>query len=67
MINGLHVLVSLDTSNATMTATFPGVDQWIDVDPAPPSQSGSTLVQQAAIEQRILATVTPDPHNVGAH
>ncbi len=66
VINGLRVFVSLDRSDATMTATFPGVDQWIDIDPAPPSQSGSTLVQQAAIEQHILATVAPDPHNVGA-
>jgi hypothetical protein len=66
VINGLRVLVSLDTSNAMMTATFPGVDQWITINPAPTSESRSTLLQQAAIERDILATVDLDPSNVGA-
>jgi hypothetical protein len=65
VINGLRVLVSRDTSNATMTATFAGVDQWI-ADPAPSSESVSTLRRRAAIEQGILATVTLDPGKIGA-
>jgi hypothetical protein len=36
VINGIEALVSLDTSNAAMTATFPGVDQWVTINPASP-------------------------------
>ena len=66
VINGLRVLVSVDTSNATATATFPGVDQWITIEPAPRSESRSTLLQQAAIEMDILTTVNLNPSSVGA-
>jgi hypothetical protein len=58
VINGLQALVSLDTSNATMTATFPGVSQWITISPGPQSAAVSTRLQQVAVERQILATFT---------
>jgi hypothetical protein len=58
VINDVRALVSLDTSNATMTATFPGVDQWITISPGPQSANVSTRLDQVAIERQILATFT---------
>jgi hypothetical protein len=58
VINDLEALVSLDTSNAIMTATFPGVDQWITISPDPQSANLSTRLHQVAIERQILATFT---------
>jgi hypothetical protein len=66
VINGLQALVGLDTSNATMTATFPGVDQWITISPAPPSRTRLTNLQQVALEKQILATVEAVPGSGGA-
>ena len=66
VINGLQALVSLDTSNGTMTATFPGVDQWITMSPTPPSGTLSTHLRQVALEKQILSTVQVDPSSDGA-
>jgi len=60
-IGGLLAFVSLDSSTATMTATFPGVDQWITISPAPHSRTYSTHLQQVALEKQIFATVKVDP------
>jgi hypothetical protein len=65
VINGLQASVSLDTSTATMTATFPGVDQWITISPAPASGSLSTQRRQVALETQILATVKMNPASDG--
>ncbi len=65
VINGLQASVSLDTSTATMTATFPGVDQWITISPAPASGSLSTEERQVALETQILATVKMHPASAG--
>ena len=64
-INGTQALVGLDTSNATLTATFPGVDQWITISPAPPSRTASSKLQQVALEKQILATVQVVPGSGG--
>ena len=61
VINGLRALVGLDTSNATLTATFPGVDQWITISPAPLSRNPSSQLQQVVLEKQILATVRGRP------
>lgn len=65
VINGLQALVSVNTSTATMTATFPGVDQWITISPAPLPGTLSTQLRQAALERQILATVKSDPTSDG--
>ncbi len=65
VINGLQALVSVDTTTATMTATFPGVDQWITISPAPPPGTPSARLRQLALETQILATVKSDPGSVG--
>jgi len=57
MINGAPAFVGVDNSNAIVTATFPDVDQWITISPAPPSRAVSDSLQQIALEKRILATV----------
>ena len=56
VINNLHAFVSIDTSNATVIATFPSVDQWITIGPGPQSAKSSTRLNQVAIERQILAT-----------
>lgn len=61
VINGLQARVSLDASNATMIATFPGANQWITISPGPRSASASTRLHQVAIEREILATFTVNP------
>src|SRR5664280_728171 len=63
MINGIHTLVGLNTSSATLTATFPGVDQWITISPAPSSRTASSTLQQVAQERQILAAVTAAPES----
>ncbi len=65
-INGIGSLVRLDRSNAVLTATFPGVDQWITIGPAPPSSTASVKEQQVALEKRILATVELVPGSIGS-
>ncbi len=60
VLRGLQALVSLDTANATLTATFPGLDQWIMISPAPPAESPSIHRQQFAVEKEILGTVSVD-------
>ncbi len=66
VINGLHAFVGLDASTATLTATFPGTDQWITISPAPLAQARSTNLQQVALERQILATVKLAPGSGGA-
>jgi hypothetical protein len=66
MIDGIQALVGLDTSNATLTATFPGVDQWITIGPAPSSRTVFGNEQQIALEKQILATVKVFPGSGGA-
>ena len=61
MIDGTRALVGQDTSNAMLTATFPGVDQWITIGPAPSSRTAFDNQQQIALEKQILATVKVDP------
>jgi hypothetical protein len=61
MINGIQAFVGMDISNASVTATFPGVDQWITISPAPPSRAVSGNRQQIALEKQILATVKSSP------
>jgi len=58
VINDLHALVSMDTSNETVVATFPSVDQWVTIGPGPQSANTSTRLNQVAIERQILATFT---------
>jgi hypothetical protein len=66
VINGLQALVSSNSSIPTMTATFPGVYQWITISPAPPSNNLSIHLQQVALEKEILATVKVNPSSDGA-
>ena len=66
MIDGTRALVGLDTSNATLTATFPGVDQWITIGPGPSSRTAFGNQQQIALEKQILATVKVVPGSGGA-
>jgi hypothetical protein len=49
-----------------MTVTFPSVDQWMTISPAPPAGSVATSGQQVALEWQILATVTVVPGAGGA-
>jgi hypothetical protein len=56
LINGLQAVVSLDTSNATLTATFPAINQWVAISPGPQSADASTRLRQVTIEKQILAT-----------
>jgi len=65
VINGLQALVSVDPSTATVTATFPGVDQWITISPAPPAVTLSTRQGQVVLETQILAAIKSDPGSVG--
>ena len=58
VINGLQANVSLNTSNATMIATFPGINQWVAISPGPPSTDVATRQHQVAVERQILATFT---------
>jgi len=60
-VNGVSCMVRLDTSTATLTATFPGIDQWITIGPAPTSSSRSGKLRQVALEKEILATVKIAP------
>lgn len=64
-INGIQSLVELDTSTATLTATFPSVNQWITISPAPPSGTATSNRQQVALEKLILATVEVVPDSGG--
>ena len=64
-INGVRAFVMMDPSTATLTATVPGVDQWITIGPGPPSTSESITAQQVAQEKAILATVTAVPGSGG--
>ena len=61
VIHGLRALVGLDTSSATLTATFPGIDQWITISSAPLSMSLASRLQQLVLEKQILATVQGRP------
>ncbi len=56
-INGTQALVLQNQTDATLTATFPSVDQWITVSPAPASKTASGNLQQVSLEKQILATV----------
>jgi hypothetical protein len=60
-INGIRSLVGLDTSTATLTATFPTVNQWITISPAPAAGTATTNLQQVELEKLILATVKVVP------
>jgi len=64
-VNGIQSLVGLDASTATLTATFPSVDQWITIRPAPPSRTATGTLQQVALEKLILATVKVVPDGGG--
>jgi hypothetical protein len=66
VINGLQAFVALDVSTAMLIATFPGMDQWITISPAPPSRTLSTNPQQVVLERQILATVKLVPGSGGA-
>ena len=57
MINGIQTFVELDTSTATLTATFPSINQWITISPAPPSGTATSNRRQVALERLILATM----------
>ena len=65
VINGLQAFVSLDASNATMAATFPGVDQWTTISAAPRARTALSNLQQVALEKQILATVKIVTGSVG--
>ena len=65
VINGARVLVVTDPTTATLTATVPGVDQWITIGPGPPSTSASVTADQVAQERAILASVTVVPGTRG--
>jgi len=65
VINGMQTLVSLDPSDATMAATFPGIDQWITIGPAPASGDPFTTELQVAVEKQILATLAVQPAGGG--
>ena len=56
-VNGFQALLELDTSKATVTVTYPGIDQWITIGPAPLSRVPSINRQQVALEKQILATI----------
>jgi hypothetical protein len=58
VIDGSQATVSVDPSTTTVTATFPAVDQWITISPAPEPRPALGDLTQLALEQRILATVT---------
>jgi hypothetical protein len=60
-INGVQSLVGLDTSTAALTATFPSVNQWITISPAPPSGTATSNLQRVQLEKLILATVKVVP------
>jgi hypothetical protein len=61
VIHGLRALVGLDTSNATLTVTFPGIDQWMTISPAPLPRNPSSRLEQLVLEKQILATVQGRP------
>lgn len=61
LIDGTQAFVGLDASNSTLTATFPRVDQWITISPAPQSRTASSSRQKVALEKQILATVKVEP------
>jgi hypothetical protein len=64
-INGVRAQVGLDVAEASLTATFPDIDQWITISPAPPSGTGASRLRQVALERQILATVTVLPGGAG--
>ena len=66
VIDGVRALVTVDASTAMMTASFPAVDQWISISPAPAPGTRSVRSRQAALERKILATVRVDPDGSGA-
>jgi hypothetical protein len=49
-----------------VTATFPGVDQWISIAPAPAPRPAVGNLQQIALEQQILATVQVSDGTAGS-
>jgi hypothetical protein len=57
--------VALDPSTATLSATYPVVDQWITIGPAPQSTSGSVTAQQVALERQVLESVAVVPGSPG--
>jgi hypothetical protein len=65
MIGGTQALVGLDASKATMTITFPSVDQWITIGPGPSSRTASGNQQQIGLEKQILATIKVVPGSIG--
>ena len=65
-INGAPATVSVDPSETMVTATFPGVDQWISIAPAPAPRPAVGNLQQIALEQQILATVKVSDGTVGS-
>lgn len=65
-INGIRSLVGLSPATAALTATFPGVDEWITINAAPASSTASGTQQQVALEKEILATVKAFPGGGGA-
>jgi hypothetical protein len=64
-IHGVRALVRQDASSATLTVTFPAIDQWITIGPAPTSTSPSVTKAQVAEERRILASIRPAPAGGG--
>ena len=64
-VGGGRALVELDSSTAVLTATFPGVDQWMIIGPGPSSASTGITRQQMAQEKQILATVEVLPGGGG--
>jgi hypothetical protein len=56
-VNGLRAVVSLDTSDATLVANVPAINQWVTISPGPRPARGSTRQQEVAVERRILATL----------
>jgi len=59
-IHGVAARVELDTATAGLTVTFPGLDQWITVGPAPTGDAATTR-GQVQVERQILASVRPAP------
>jgi hypothetical protein len=59
VINHLQAVVSMDASTATMSATFPKINQWVTIAPGPQTTDVTTRQHQVAIERQILATFRP--------
>jgi hypothetical protein len=56
-INGLRAKISVNRRNASVSATFPDLDDWISIRAFPAARSATEVARQVALELQIVDSV----------